>query len=91
MRALADDRSIIIKNADKDSAVVVWGRNDYILEDEKQFSDANVYVDVFRLMKKFCRTLWIQVISFFKPSSLKGKLVINSLNTLRMSIKKFLT
>ena len=47
MRALADDRSIVIKKADKGSTVVVWDRNDYILEAEKQLSDANVYKDVF--------------------------------------------
>ena len=46
MRALADDRSIVIKKADKGSTVVVWERNDYILETEKQLSDANVYKDV---------------------------------------------
>ena len=46
MRALADNRSIVIKKADKGSTVVVWERNDYILETEKQLSDANVYNDV---------------------------------------------
>ena len=35
MQALADDRSISIKKADKGSIVVVWDRNDYILEAEK--------------------------------------------------------
>ena len=35
MTALANDRSIIIKKADKDSCVVVWDRNDYIAEAEK--------------------------------------------------------
>ena len=46
MRALADNRSIVIRKADKGSTVVVWERNDYILEAEKQLSDANVYKDV---------------------------------------------
>ena len=46
MRALADDRSIVRKKADKGSTVVVWDCNDYILEAEKQLSDANVYKDV---------------------------------------------
>ena len=36
MRALANDRSIVIKKADKGSYVVVWDRNDYIAEAEKQ-------------------------------------------------------
>ena len=43
MRSLADDRSIVIKKADKGSSVVVWDRNDYVMEAEKQLSDANVY------------------------------------------------
>ena len=29
---MANDRSILIKKADKGSCVVVWGRNDYLLE-----------------------------------------------------------
>ena len=47
MRALTDDRSNVIKKADKGSTAVVWDHNDYILEAEKQLSDANVYKDVF--------------------------------------------
>ena len=42
IRSLADDRSIV----DKDSCVVVWDRNDYVLEAEKQLSDFNIYRDV---------------------------------------------
>ena len=80
MQALADDRSIVIIEADKGLIVVVCDCNDYILEAEKQLSDANVY-----------RNLWEQVISFFKTSDLEKNLVINSLNILRISIKKFLT
>ena len=47
MPALADDRSIVIKKADKGSTVVVLDCNDYILEAEKLLSDANVYKDAF--------------------------------------------
>ena len=43
MRGLANDRSIVIKKADKGSCVVVWNRNDYIAEAEKQLSDVNIY------------------------------------------------
>ena len=46
IRSLADDRSIVIKKADKGSCVVVWDRNDYVLEAEKQLSDPSVYRDV---------------------------------------------
>ena len=46
MRTLADDRTTVIKKADKGSCVVVWDRNDYIKEAEKQLNDTNVYTDV---------------------------------------------
>ena len=40
-RSLADDRSIVIKKAEKGSEVVVW--DDYIKEAQKQLKDENVY------------------------------------------------
>ena len=46
MRALANDRSIVIKKTDKGSCVVVWDRNDYIAETEKQLSGENIYKDI---------------------------------------------
>ena len=46
IRSLADDRSIIIKKADKGSCIVIWGRNDYLMEAEKQLSDKKVYREV---------------------------------------------
>ena len=46
LRALANDRSIVIKKADKDLCVVLWDRNDYIAEAEKQLKDENIYEDV---------------------------------------------
>ena len=46
IRSLADDRSIVIKKADKGSYVVVWERNDYVLDAKKQLSDPSVYRDV---------------------------------------------
>ena len=42
IRALANDRSIVIKKADKGSCIVVWDRTDYLREAEKQLSDKNV-------------------------------------------------
>ena len=36
---LKNDKNIVIKNADKVSAVVIWDRDDYIKEDEKQLGD----------------------------------------------------
>ena len=46
VRSLADNRSIVIKKADKDSWVAVWDRNDYLQEAGRQLSDAKVYKDI---------------------------------------------
>ena len=43
---LKDDESIEIKSADKSAVVVVWDREDYIIEAEKQLGDAEVYEEV---------------------------------------------
>ena len=43
---LGDDRSIVIKKADRGSCVVVWYRDDYIKEAENQLKDNIVYKDV---------------------------------------------
>ena len=43
MRLLANDRSIVIKRADKGSCVVVWDREDYVAEASTQFNDESVY------------------------------------------------
>ena len=37
IRALADDRAIAIKRADKGSCVAAWDRMDHLLEAEKQY------------------------------------------------------
>ena len=46
LRGVADDRSIVIKQADKGSCVVVWCRDDYIKEANKQLEDKTVYKDI---------------------------------------------
>ena len=46
MGSLVDDRNLVIEKADNGSCVVVWDRNDYLMEAEKQLSDKNVYKDV---------------------------------------------
>ena len=43
---LRDDPSIIIKEADKGSVVVVWEREDYLREANSQLSDKDVYQEV---------------------------------------------
>ena len=46
MRNLAEDRSIIIKLADKGSCAVVWDREDYLADGYKQLSDSLTYAEV---------------------------------------------
>ena len=46
MYNLQDDRSIIIKGADKGSVIVVWDREDYLKEAYRQLDDKEVYEQV---------------------------------------------
>ena len=43
LNSLRNDRTIIIKPADKGSAIVVWSREDYIKEAERQLADQSTY------------------------------------------------
>ena len=43
VRSLSDDRNIIIKKAAEGSCIIIWGRNDYLIEAEKQLSYKKVY------------------------------------------------
>ena len=45
MRDLAEDRKIIIKPADKVSCVVLWDRENYQAEAEKQLQDGDIFED----------------------------------------------
>ena len=44
--SLKNDETIVIKGADKGSAVVIWDREDYIKEAENQLGDTNIYENV---------------------------------------------
>ena len=54
IRSLAGDKNIVIKKADKGSAVVVWQRNDFIKKPEKQLGDKSVYQSVNCKEKLLC-------------------------------------
>ena len=43
---LKSDKDIVIKSANKGSAVVVWDRDNYIKEAEKQLGDKDIYEEV---------------------------------------------
>ena len=45
LRNLADDRSYVIKDADKGSIRGSMGRGDYLLEASRQLRDTNIYED----------------------------------------------
>ena len=45
MRGLAEDRNIITKPADKWSCIVLWDREDYLAEADKQLQDVDIYGD----------------------------------------------
>lgn len=46
LKSLRDDTSIIIKEADKGSAVVIWDCKDYLIEAENQLLDSAVYEEL---------------------------------------------
>ena len=43
LNSLKDDTSNIIKDDEKGSGVVLWDREDYLKEAEKQLSDKKIY------------------------------------------------
>ena len=43
INSIRSDRTIVVKEADKGSGVVVWDREDYITEAESQLGDSEVY------------------------------------------------
>ena len=45
-RILKSDRSIVIKEADKGSAVVVWDKVDYVAEADRQLGNSEVYEEL---------------------------------------------
>ena len=46
LRRLADYKSTVIKQVDKDSCVAAWCRDDYIKEANKQMEDKTLYKDI---------------------------------------------
>ena len=44
LRRLVDDRSIVVKEVDKGSCVVVWYRDNYIKEAKNQMMDNIAYI-----------------------------------------------
>ena len=72
MRSLVNDRSAVIKKADKGSYVVVWDREDYIAEAERQLGDITVYKDV-DFKGECCKILQKLAITYLKILRIKGE------------------
>ena len=87
MRSLADDRSIVIKKADKGSCIVVWDRNDYLRQAEKQLEDPNVYRKV-AFKDKICPQLVDFSNRFFKNLKMKGHITEKELKYFSYEFKK---
>ena len=87
MRALANDRIIVITKAEKGSCVVVWDRNDYIVEAEKQLSDENIYKDI-NFKGKILQELADNSNKLFKSLKTKGSITEKELSTLLLNLKR---
>ena len=68
---LKNDKSIIIKSADKGSAVVVWDREDYIKEAEKQLGDKEVNEEVSNNATPLLKTINAVIAKIRKRGDLK--------------------
>ena len=93
LKRLANDYSMIIKKADKGSCVVVWDRNDYIVEAEKQLRDKNtqdVNLSDKNLPDLVDKSNHRRVIIIIGALSLKVKLLKKNSSTLHMNVKKLL-
>ena len=77
MHSLQNDRSVVIKPADKGSAVVVWHRTDFLKEAERQLSDEKTYEEI-RITEEDQVELVEKSNNLF--SNLKKKNVINVKN-----------
>ena len=83
---MADDRNIIIKKVDKGSCIVIWGRNDYLMEAEKQLSNKKVYKEV-RNSENILSTLAEMSNKIFSGLKKTGYITEKQLNILPMNIE----
>ena len=78
---------VVIKKADKSSCVVVWDRNDYIAESEKQLSDGP-FIKILILRIKFCKSWQIIVINCLEILKRKGTITEKELKYFPIEFKK---
>ena len=87
LRGLTDDRSIVIKQADKGSCVVVWCRDDCIKEANAQLGD-KTHIKISTLKKQFFRTWLIKAIEFLRVFTHANLLRRKNSSTFPMISKK---
>ena len=87
IRTLVDDRSIVIKKADKGSCIVVWDRADDLKEVEKELSDNNVYHKV-QFKKQMLYNLVDTSNKFFRDLKSKGFIAEKELKYFTYQYKK---
>ena len=87
VRSLADDRSIVIKKADKGSCVVVWDRWDYVKEAEKQLGDSTVYEEI-NYNKKILSHLVDSSNKYFKKLNRSGHISYKEMKYFTYEYKK---
>ena len=84
---MVNDRSIVIRKADKGSRVVVWDPEHYIVESEKHLSDKHVFRDV-GFKSKILQELAETNDDFFKNLKRKGKLTEKELKCFIINYEK---
>ena len=87
MRNLQEDRNVIIKLADKGSAVVIWDRNDYLKEAKKQLSDKSTYLET-KVIEKDLVDLVEQSNKMFENLQRKSAIQEREKNYFKSNFKK---
>ena len=87
MRDLQNDRNVIIKPADKGSAVVIWEQNDYLKETEKQLSDKSTCLET-KVIEKSLVDLVEQVDKKFDNLQRKSLIQETEKNYFKVNFKK---
>ena len=87
MRSLVNDRSVVIKKADKESCVVVWEREGYIAGTERQLVDVTVYKDV-SFNEKMLQDLAETCNKVFRNLKNKGEITEKNFKYVAIDFKK---
>ena len=84
---LQRDRNVIIKSADKGSAVLIWDRNDHLKEAEKQLSGGSTYLET-KVIEKDLVDLVEQSNKMFENLQRKSVIQERKKNYFKFNFKK---